>query len=113
MNPQELKTIMGSGLLSFPITDFDAQGNFNAKSYISRLEWLAPYGASALFAAGGTGEYFSLYGEEYSQVVKTAVDTCRGKVPIIAGAGGPTRTAIAHAQEAERLGAHGILLLQH
>ena len=113
MNPQELKTIMGSGLLSFPITDFDVQGNFNAKSYISRLEWLAPYGASALFAAGGTGEYFSLYGEEYSQVVKTAVDTCRGKVPIIAGAGGPTRTAIAHAQEAERLGAHGILLLPH
>jgi 5-dehydro-4-deoxyglucarate dehydratase len=113
MNPQELKTIMGSGLLSFPVTDFDAQGNFNAKSYISRLEWLAPYGASALFAAGGTGEYFSLYGEEYSQVVKTAVDTCRGKVPIIAGAGGPTRMAIAHAQEAERLGAHGILLLPH
>ena len=113
MNPQELKTIMGSGLLSFPITDFDAQGNFNAKSYIERLEWLAPYGASALFAAGGTGEYFSLYGEEYSQVVKTAVDTCRGKVPIIARAGGPTRTAIAHAQEAERLGAHGILLLPH
>ena len=113
MNPQELKTIMGSGLLSFPITDFDAQGNFNAKSYAARLERLAPNGASALFAAGGTGEYFSLYGEEYSQVVKTAVDTCRGKVPIIAGAGGPTRTAIAHAQEAERLGAHGILLLPH
>ena len=37
MNPQELKTIMGSGLLSFPITDFDAQGNFNAKSYTERL----------------------------------------------------------------------------
>jgi len=34
-------------------------------------------------------------------------------VPIIAGAGGPTRTAIAHAQEAERLGAHGVLLLPH
>nr|WP_315229018.1 5-dehydro-4-deoxyglucarate dehydratase [uncultured Albidiferax sp.] len=113
MNPQDLKTIMGSGLLSFPITDFDAQGEFNAKSYAKRLEWLAPYGASALFAAGGTGEYFSLAGEEYGQVVKTAVDTCRGVVPIIAGAGGPTRMAIAHAQEAERLGAHGILLLPH
>ena len=113
MTPQELKTIMGSGLLSFPITDFDEQGNFRPKSYIERLEWLAPYGASALFAAGGTGEYFSLSGPEYSEVIKTAVDTCRGKVPIIAGAGGPTRTAIAHAQEAERLGAHGILLLPH
>ncbi|MCZ8220659.1 MAG: 5-dehydro-4-deoxyglucarate dehydratase, partial [Acidovorax sp.] len=47
MTPQDLKTIMGSGLLSFPITDFDAQGNFRPKSYIERLEWLAPYGASA------------------------------------------------------------------
>ena len=111
--PQDLKQVMSSGLLSFPVTDFDAQGNFNAASYAARLEWLTPYGASALFAAGGTGEYFSLYGEEYGQIIKTAVDTCRGKVPIIAGAGGPTRTAIAHAQEAERLGAHGVLLLPH
>ncbi len=111
--PQDLKQIMSSGLLSFPVTDFDANGDFNAKGYAARLEWLAPYGATALFAAGGTGEYFSLYGDEYGQIIKTAVDTCRGKVPIIAGAGGPTRTAIAHAQEAERLGAHGILLLPH
>ena len=113
MTPQDLKDVMSSGLLSFPVTDFDSNGNFNAKGYAARLEWLAPYGASALFAAGGTGEYFSLYGEEYGQIIKTAVDTCRGKVPIIAGAGGPTRTAIAHAQEAERLGAHGVLLLPH
>ncbi|MFN7121218.1 MAG: 5-dehydro-4-deoxyglucarate dehydratase, partial [Hydrogenophaga sp.] len=113
MNPQDLKTIVSSGLLSFPVTDFDANGDFNAKGYAARLEWLAPYGASALFAAGGTGEYFSLSGAEYGQIIKTAVDTCRGKVPIIAGAGGPTRTAIAHAQEAERLGAHGVLLLPH
>jgi 5-dehydro-4-deoxyglucarate dehydratase len=113
MNPQDLKTIMSHGLLSFPLTDFDAQGNFNAKSYAARLEWLAPYGATALFAAGGTGEFFSLTGEEYSGVIKTAVDTCQGKVPIIAGAGGPTRFAIQCAQEAERQGAHGILLLPH
>ncbi len=111
--PQDLKQVMSSGLLSFPVTDFDANGDYNAQGYAARLEWLAPYGATALFAAGGTGEYFSLYGEEYGQIIKTAVDTCRGKVPIIAGAGGPTRTAIAHAQEAERLGAHGILLLPH
>ena len=113
MPPQYLKEVMSSGLLSFPVTDFDANGNFNAKGYAARLEWLAPYGATALFAAGGTGEYFSLHGEEYGQIIKTAVDTCRGKATIIAGAGGPTRTAIAHAQEAERLGAHGVLLLPH
>lgn len=113
MNPQDLKQIMSSGLLSFPLTDFDANGDFNAQGYAARLEWLAPYGATALFAAGGTGEFFSLTGSEYAQVIQTAVQTCRGKVPIIAGAGGPTRFAIACAQEAERQGAHGILLLPH
>lgn len=113
MTPQELKSIMSHGLLSFPLTDFDAQGDFNPKGYAARLEWLAPYGASALFAAGGTGEFFSLTGEEYGPIIRTAVNTCHGKVPIIAGAGGPTRFAIACAQEAERAGAHGILLLPH
>lgn len=113
MNPQDLKSIMSQGLLSFPVTDFDAHGDFNAKGYAARLEWLAPYGASALFAAGGTGEFFSLTGDEYPAIIQAAVQTCRGKVPIIAGAGGPTRFAIQCAQEAERLGAHGILLLPH
>jgi 5-dehydro-4-deoxyglucarate dehydratase len=113
MNPQELKQVMSSGLLSFPITDFDAEGNFRKSTYIERLEWLAPYGATALFAAGGTGEFFSLTHDEYAQVIRTAVDTCAGKVPILAGAGGPTRAAIAFAQEAERLGAKGVLLLPH
>ncbi len=113
MNPQELKTIMGSGLLSFPLTDFDGHGDFHKKGYEKRLEWLAPYGASALFAAGGTGEFFSLTGDEYPGIIQTAVDTCRGVVPIIAGAGGPTRFAIQCAQAAEKAGAHGILLLPH
>jgi 5-dehydro-4-deoxyglucarate dehydratase len=113
MNPQELKQVLSSGLLSFPITDFDAEGNFRPSTYAQRLDWLAPYGATALFAAGGTGEFFSLTHDEYSQVIRTAVDTCAGKVPILAGAGGPTRSAIAFAREAERLGAKGVLLLPH
>jgi 5-dehydro-4-deoxyglucarate dehydratase len=113
MSPQELKTTISSGLLSFPVTDFDAEGNFKPSTYAKRLEWLAPYGATALFAAGGTGEFFSLVGEEYGQVIKVAVDTCKHSVPIIAGVGGPTRQAIAMAQEAERLGAKGLLLLPH
>jgi 5-dehydro-4-deoxyglucarate dehydratase len=113
MTPQDLKTIIGSGLLSFPLTDFDAQGEFDSAGYARRLEWLAPYGASALFAAGGTGEFFSLTSSEYPRIIGTAVDVCRGKVPIIAGAGGPTRFAIECAREAQKAGAHGVLLLPH
>jgi len=111
MSPQELKTVLEAGLLSFPLTDFDAQGEFAAAPYAARLEWLMPYGASALFAAGGTGEFFSLEPGEYHDVIRTAIDTCRGRMPIIAGAGGATRVAIAYAREAEDIGAQGILLM--
>ena len=113
MSPQELKVVLEAGLLSFPLTDFDAQLNFAPKAYADRLEWLQPYGASALFAAGGTGEFFSLEPGEYSDIIKVALDTCRGRTPILAGAGGGTRVAIQYAQEAERLGAQGVLLLPH
>jgi 5-dehydro-4-deoxyglucarate dehydratase len=111
--PQELKQIISYGLLSFPLTDFDSALQFAPKPYADRLEWLMPYGATALFAAGGTGEFFSLEPQEYSAVVRTAIETCRGRMPIIAGAGGGTSLAIKYAQEAERLGAQGILLLPH
>lgn len=113
MSPQDLKAVLEAGLLSFPLTDFDAQLDFAPRAYAERLEWLQPYGASALFAAGGTGEFFSLEPGEYREVIRVALDTCRGRTPILAGAGGGTRLAIQYAQEAERLGAQGILLLPH
>lgn len=113
MSPQELKRVLQSGLLSFPLTDFDAQLRFAPKPFAQRLEWLMPYGASALFAAGGTGEFFSLEPGEYADVIRTSIETCRGRMPIIAGAGGGTTLAIKYAQEAERQGAQGILLLPH
>ena len=40
-------------------------------------------------------------------------DPGRWPLPILAGAGGPTRVAIEYAQEAERLGANGVLLMPH
>jgi len=113
MLPDDLRHTLSSGLLSFPVTDFAADGSFVARRYAERLAWLGPYGASVLFAAGGTGEFFSLAPSEYVDVVRTAVDACRGTVPIVAGAGGATRVAIECGREAERLGAAGVLLLPH
>jgi 5-dehydro-4-deoxyglucarate dehydratase len=113
MTPNELNSALGAGLLSFPLTDFDAQLDFDPRGYARRLEWLMPYGASVLLAAGGTGEFFSLEPREYADVVRTAAQTCAGRVPIVAGAGGGTRLAIAYAQEAQRCGAQGVLLLPH
>jgi 5-dehydro-4-deoxyglucarate dehydratase len=113
MTPQELKKALSTGLLSFPLTDFDSELQFNPRGYADRLEWLMPYGATVLFAAGGTGEFFSLAPGEYAQVIKVAADTCKGRVPIVGGAGGGTQLAIQYAQEAQRQGAAGVLLLPH
>lgn len=113
MTPNELKHALSSGLLSFPLTDFDEQLDFDPRGYAARLEWLMPYGASVLFAAGGTGEFFSLEPKEYAQVIKVAAETCGQRTPIVGGAGGGTRLAITYAQEAERQGAAGVLLLPH
>ena len=72
--PSAALTALGPGLPSFPVTDFDARGDFDPASYRSRLEWLVPYGAGALFAAGGTGEFFSLEPREYGDIVRCAYD---------------------------------------
>ena len=113
MDPQHLKTSLGSGLLSFPVTPFGADGAFNRAVYEDHVGWLSSFPAATLFAAGGTGEFFSLEPGEYSEVIKVALATCKNRTPIIAGAGGGTTLAIKYAQEAERLGAQGILLLPH
>jgi 5-dehydro-4-deoxyglucarate dehydratase len=113
MHPQELKQAISRGLLSFPLTDFDEELRFAPRPYAARLEWLMPFGATALFAAGGTGEFFSLEPVEFSQVVRTATETCKRRIPIIAAAGGGTTLAIKYAQEAERIGAQGVLLMPH
>jgi 5-dehydro-4-deoxyglucarate dehydratase len=99
--------------MSFPLTDFDSSGEFDEAGYRSRLEWLMPYGATVLFAAGGTGEGFSRTVAEHQQVVRAAVETCGTDTPIIAGAGYSTRLAVDMAQAAQASGAAGILLLPH
>ena len=69
------------------------------------------YQPAAFFLAGGAGEFFSLTPKEYAAVIAAGVETCGGKLPVIASAGYGTRTAIEYVKEAERLGADGILLL--
>ena len=46
-----------------------------------------------LFAAGGTGEFFSLTPAEVAKVVAVAVDETKGRVPVLAGTGYGTAIA--------------------
>lgn len=109
-SPEELARKIGSGLLSFPVTAFDTDLEFDEKRYREHLSYLSSYDVAGLFAAGGTGEYFSLTNEEISRVVSAAVSEVDGKTPVLSAAGGSARNAVAQAVLAEEAGADGILL---
>jgi len=111
MNPQELAMEIGKGLLSFPVTHFDNQFEFDVRPYREHIAWLLQHRPAGLFAAGGTGEFFSLALNEYSEVVSAAVDETAGQIPVVAGCGYGTAMARQFAKAAENAGADGILLL--
>lgn len=110
MTPNELKSAIGSGLLSFPVTPFDADNRFAPRPYAEHIEWLSGFPAAGLFAAGGTGELFSLRPAEVIEAVRTA-KAAAGDMPILSGCGYGTAMAVDLAAEVEAAGADGILLL--
>lgn len=111
LSPADLATQLRSGLLSFPVTHFTADLAFDEDGYRKHLSWLADYPVAGLFAAGGTGEGFSLSPEETDRVVRTAVAEVAGQVPVLAPATGGTVNAVTQAKAAEAAGADGLLLM--
>ncbi|NYT84795.1 5-dehydro-4-deoxyglucarate dehydratase [Pollutimonas harenae] len=112
MSPQEIKKRISAGLLSFPVTHFNDDLSLSLDSYQAHVNWLSGYDAAALFAAGGTGELFSLTPQEIADTTRAAKEAA-GKMPIIAGCGYGTAMAQDIARRAEQAGADGLLLLPH
>lgn len=111
MSPQEMAARVGSGLLSFPVTHFDAELQFAPGPYREHCSWLLDHEVAGLFAAGGTGEFFSLTPDEVGKVVAEAVAETAGRVPVISGCGYGTAIAVDIARQAQKAGADGLLLL--
>jgi 5-dehydro-4-deoxyglucarate dehydratase len=111
MSPGEMAKRVGEGLLSFPVTHFNQNLEFEPKPYQEHIAWLLSHKPAGLFAAGGTGEFFSLTLTEYAAVVKAAVSQTSGQAPLVAGCGYGTAMAREFARAAEEVGADGILLL--
>ncbi|MGW8380498.1 5-dehydro-4-deoxyglucarate dehydratase [Streptomyces sp. ODS28] len=111
LTPAELGRRLGSGLLSFPVTHFkDDDLSFDGPAYRENIARLSKHDVGGLFAAGGTGEFFSLTPAEVREVVAAAVRSAPEGTPIVAPAGYGTAMAAEFAAEAERAGADGVLL---
>lgn len=111
LSPAALSTRLARGLLSFPVTFFDAEGAFEEAGYRAHVAAQGTAGVGGLFAAGGTGEFFSLTLEDYSRVVRAAAAEVPAHVPLLAGVGYGTAMAVQFAKAAEAAGAQGLLVM--
>ncbi|MDB1088480.1 5-dehydro-4-deoxyglucarate dehydratase [Streptomyces sp. ACA25] len=100
-----------TGVLFFPVTPYDSHGDVAPGVLAEHLATGLEHGPGGVFAACGTGEISALSEDEQALVVRTAVQETGGRVPVIAGAGGPLGSALAHARRAAEAGADGVLLL--
>ena len=76
------------------------------------LEALIKSGVSGLIVCGSLGENQTLDPEEKRAVVRCAVETARGRVPVLSGvAESSTAAAIRYVRDVEKLGASGVMLM--
>jgi len=76
------------------------------------IEWYLECGVHGISVAGSQGEFFALGDEERLRLIRIAVETIRGRVPLYAGTGAvTTRDAIRLTRAAEDLGADLALVI--
>ena len=108
MHPNTLREKL-YGVIAFPVTPFKDNLSLDLPGLHNNLTKLLEHPISAVVAAGGTGELYSLTPAEYSRVIELTAHAIEDRIPVIAGVGFGQRLAIEMAQAAEKAGADGIL----
>lgn len=76
------------------------------------IRFLIENGTSGIVACATTGESPTLSEHEYESVIRIAVQECRDKIPVIAGAGtNSTAKTVQVMERAQRAGAQGLLIV--
>ena len=94
------------------VTPFNADGSVNLDKVRELTEWHIQNKTDAILVLGTTGESPTMTHEEDDDVIRVAIETAKGRVPIIAGTGSNcTQTMVEKSQRAEKMGADGLLLI--
>jgi 4-hydroxy-tetrahydrodipicolinate synthase len=92
------------------VTPFRADGSLDEQTFRKLVQRQIDAGIDFLVPCGTTGESPTLTHEEHLRVVEITVELAKGKVPVLAGAGGyNTAEVVSLARELADLGADGIL----
>jgi 4-hydroxy-tetrahydrodipicolinate synthase len=101
---------MFTGCGTAMVTPFRRDGSLDEPTLRNLIQRQIDAGIDFLVPCGTTGESPTLTHEEHMRVVEITVEAARGKVPVLAGAGGyNTAEVIALARELTAIGADGIL----
>ncbi|MCP2635941.1 5-dehydro-4-deoxyglucarate dehydratase [Microbacterium sp. HD4P20] len=99
------------GILFFPVTPFDADDRVDEGLLRTHISTTLEHSPGGVFPACGTGEFHALSAGEVARVVRIATETVGGRVPVVAGTGGPLGHATAVAKTAADAGADALLVL--
>ncbi len=101
---------MFTGCGTAMVTPFRRDGSLDEVTMRALVRRQIEHGIDFLVPCGTTGESPTLTREEHLRVVAITVEEAKGKVPVLAGAGGyNTREVTELARECQSLGADGIL----
>lgn len=94
------------------ITPFTAEGDVNYPKLEELIEEQIAGGTDAIISCGTTGESSTMSHAEHLDVVRFTCKVVNKRIPVIAGTGSnSTREAIYLSQEAEKVGADGLLIV--
>jgi 4-hydroxy-tetrahydrodipicolinate synthase len=110
MSKEARRNKMFTGTGTALVTPFRTDGSLDEGTLRRLIQRQIDAGVDFLVPCGTTGESPTLTHEEHVRVVEIAVGLAKGKVPVLAGAGGyNTAEVIAMARELAELGADGFL----
>ncbi len=100
------------GVFPAVTTQFKADQSLDVPATMAQVERLLRAGVHGIIMLGSLGENCALEPEEKRHLVKAAVETARGRVPVLSGvAECSTAMAARYAADMEKLGATGLMVL--
>jgi len=104
----ELNRFRGTGTAL--VTPFKEDGSIDRERFAQHIEAQVEGGVEFVVPCGTTGEGATMSADEQREVIALAVETAKGRVGVMAGAGGnKTDEVMGRAQAAQEVGADAIL----
>jgi len=107
-----MRKIKWEGVYPAITTKFHKDGSLDIPGFLKNLEFQVTSGIDGVIIGGSLGESSTLTQSEKVELTKTTLEAVGDKIDVLLNiAEGSTREAVKLAQEAEKIGAHGLMAL--